>query len=180
MFCFLSDNVDHQYLYCMWNKNFLMRMTNYDGKNLIKIRYSVMFLVLTISFVMIGPAETIAQGTNATNATNASSTAAGGEAGGQTTVVMPAGSVDPNSQIGYDPDPVTVAPGSTVVWDNQDNALHTATSGDPTTAVPDGNFDSGMVGAMTQSQPITMPSEPGEYAYFCTLHPYLTGTVTVQ
>jgi len=37
-----------------------------------------------------------------------------------------------------------------------------------------------MVGAMTQSQPVTMPIEPGEYAYFCTLHPYLAGTVIVE
>ena len=134
---------------------------------------------MAISFVIIGPAEVLAQGTNATNATNASGTTAGG-AGGQTTVVMPAGSVDPNSAKGYEPDPVTVSPGSTIVWDNQDNALHTATSGDPTTAVPDGKFDTGMVGAMTQSQPTAMPTEPGEYTYFCTLHPFLVGTVTVQ
>ena len=128
------------------------------------------------SFVILGPGEAIAQGTNATNAT---SPAAGG-AGGQTTVVMPVGSLDPNAGVGYEPDPVTVSPGSTIVWDNQDNALHTATSGNAETATPDGKFDTGMVGAMTQSQPITMPAEPGEYTYFCTLHPYLVGSVTVQ
>jgi plastocyanin len=94
--------------------------------------------------------------------------------------VMPAGSLDPNAEIGYDSDPVTVSVGSSIIWDNQDNALHTATSGNPETAVPDGVFDPGMVGATTQSQPIAMPSEPGEYTYFCTLHPYLTGTVVVE
>ena len=57
--------------------------------------------------------------------------------------------------------------GSTIVWDNQDDALHTATSGNAETATPDGKFDTGMVGAMTQSQPVTMPTEPGEYTYFC-------------
>ena len=60
--------------------------------------------VLAISFVVMGPAEVVAQGTNATNATNASSTAGG--AGGQMTIVMPAGSVDPNSATGYDPAPL--------------------------------------------------------------------------
>ncbi len=153
-----------------------MIVTNHEGKLVSKIGYSVIFVVLAISFVVLGPAEAIAQGTNATNAT---SPAAGG-AGGQTTVVMPAGSMDPNAGIGYDPDPVTVSAGSSIIWDNQDNALHTATSGNPETAAPDGLFDSGMVGAKTQSQPIAMPSEPGEYAYFCTLHPYLTGTVVVE
>ena len=147
-----------------------MIVRNHEGKPVAKMGYSVVFVVLAISFVVLGPAEAIAQGTNATNAT---SPAAGG-AGGQTTVVMPVSSLDPNAGVGYDPDPATVSAGSSIIWDNQDNALHTATSGNPETAVPDGQFDSGMVGAMTQSQPITMPSEPGEYTYFCTLHPYLT------
>jgi plastocyanin len=156
-----------------------MISTNHVGKHAIKTGYSILFVVMAISFVTIVPAEVLAQGSNATNATNASGTAAGG-AGGQTTVVMPAGSLDPNSAKGYEPDPVTVSPGGSIVWDNQDNALHTATSGNAETATPDGKFDSGMVGAKTQSQPIAMPTEPGEYTYFCTLHPYLVGTVTVQ
>ena len=153
-----------------------MIVRNHEGKPVAKMGYSIIFVVLAISFVVLGPAEAIAQGTNATNATSP----AGGGAGGQTTVVMPAGSLDPNAGIGYDPDPVTVSAGSSIIWDNQDNALHTATSGNPETGTPDGQFDSGMVGAMTQSQPIAMPSEPGEFTYFCTLHPYLTGTVVVE
>ena len=152
-----------------------MISTKQDRKIGKKIEYSVLFAVLAISFIVIGPTDTIAQDTNTTNATGAS----GGQ-GGQTTVVMPAGSLDPNSGVGYDPDPVTVSPSSTIVWDNQDNALHTATSGSGETATPDGVFDTGMVGANTQSQPITMPAEPGEYPYFCVLHPYLTGTVIVE
>ena len=155
-----------------------MISTNHNGKDVRKTEYSTLFVLLAIPFVIIGPVEVLAQGTNASNVTNANSTAGG--AGDQITVVMPAGSVDPNSAKGYDPDPVTVSPGGSIVWDNQDNALHTATSGNAETATPDGKFDSGMVGATTQSQPITMPTEPGEYTYFCTLHPFLVGTVTVQ
>ena len=155
-----------------------MISTNHNGKDVRKTGYSTLFVLLAIPFVIIGPAEVLAQGTNASNVTNASSTDGG--AGDQVTVVMPAGSVDPNSAKWYDPDPVTVSPGGSIVWDNQDNALHTATSGNAETATPDGKFDSGMVGATTQSQPITMPTEPGEYTYFCTLHPFLVGTVTVQ
>jgi plastocyanin len=138
-----------------------------------KMGYSVLFVVLAISFVVLGPAEAIAQGSNATDATSPA-------AGDATIVVMPAGSLDPNAGIGYDPDPVTVSAGSSIIWDNQDNALHTATSGIAETTETDGLFDTGLVGAMTQSQPIAMPSEPGEYPYFCTLHPYLTGTVIVE
>lgn len=139
------------------------------------IGISVIIALLAMPLAGIGPSEALAQGNNTTNATSASGT---GE--GQVTVVMPAGSLDPNSGTGYNPDPVTVSAGGTIIWDNQDNALHTATSGDPETATPDGQFDTGLVGAMQQSQPITIPTEPGEYTYFCTLHPYLVGTVTVQ
>jgi plastocyanin len=157
-----------------------MLSTNPDRKAFKKIGRSTIFFVFAVSIAIGGQSEALSQGTNATttNATNA--TDASGGQGGQTTVAMLLGSVDPNTETGYDPDPVTVSPGAVIVWDNQDNALHTATSGDPTTAVPDGMFDSGLVGAMTQSQPVTMPSEPGEYTYFCTLHPFLTGTVVVQ
>ena len=46
---------------------------------------------------------------------------------------MPLGSSSSTSGEGYEPDPVTVSPGAIVVWDNEDNALHTATSGNPDT-----------------------------------------------
>jgi plastocyanin len=140
---------------------------------------SIISVILTISFVGIMPSETLAQGTNDTNATNATSTAnTTGAAGGETTVVMPLGSSGATSGAGYEPPEITVSPGATLMWDNKDNALHTATSGESPT--PDGKFDSGIVGANQQSKPITMPTEPGEYKYFCTLHPFLQGTVVVQ
>ena len=134
-------------------------------------------VILTVSFLGISPSETLAQGTNATNATGAANaTSAGG--GGETTVVMPLGSSAATSGAGYEPPTVTVSPGSSVIWDNRDNALHTATSGESPT--PDGKFDSGLIGANQASKPVTMPTEPGDYKYFCTLHPFLVGTITVQ
>ena len=144
---------------------------------------SMIFVLLAVSVAGLSPSEIFAQGTNATNATNAttagSANATGtSAAGGQTTVVMPLGSSAATSGAGFEPPEVTVSPGATIVWDNQDNALHTATSGKSPNA--DGKFDSGLVGAKQQSKPVTMPTEPGEYPYFCTLHPFLTGTVVVQ
>jgi plastocyanin len=141
---------------------------------------SMLSVLLTISFVGMVPSEILAQGTNATNATNATATAiaTSAAAGGQTTVVMPFGSSGATSGAGYEPPEVTVSPSATVVWDNQDSALHTATSGESST--PDGKFDTGVVGPNQVSGPVTMPAEPGDYRYFCTLHPFLVGTVTVQ
>ena len=134
---------------------------------------SMIFVLFAVSFAGIGPSEVLAQETNATNATGAGT-------GGATTVVMPLGSSAATGGAGYEPPEATVSPGASVIWDNQDNALHTATSGNPDTATPDGKFDTGIVGANQPSKPVTMPTEPGEYMYFCTLHPFLVGTVTVQ
>ena len=137
--------------------------------------YYKILLVGTISFLLtvsfMGTSELNAQETNATNATGASTVA------DQTTVVMPLGSSGATSGVGYEPPEVAVSPGSTVVWDNQDNALHTATSG--VSPNPDGKFDTGLLSAGQKSVPITMPNVVGEHPYFCTLHPFLTGTVSV-
>jgi plastocyanin len=141
---------------------------------------SIVSVLLTASILGTSPSETIAQGTNATNATGAANATGTAGGGGETTVVMPLGSSAATSGAGYEPATITVSPGATVVWDNQDNALHTATSGNPDTSTPDGKFDTGLVGANQQSKPVTIPTEPGDYTYFCTLHPFLVGTVTVQ
>jgi plastocyanin len=138
---------------------------------------SLVSVILTVSILGVSPSETMAQGTNATNATGAAN-ATGTAGGGETTVVMPLGSSASTSGAGYEPPTITASAGGTVVWDNQDNALHTATSGESPT--PDGKFDTGLIGANLESKPVTMPTEPGEYKYFCTLHPFLVGTVTVQ
>src|SRR5918995_4558858 len=157
---------------------FLMESEKYEMISLVGV--SIISALLTISFIGIAPSETLAQGTNATNAANATGTAntTNAGAGEETTVVMPLGSSAATSGAGYEPPEVTVSPGAIVVWDNNDNALHTATSGKSPTV--DGKFDTGIVGANQQSKPVTMPTEPGQYQYFCTLHPFLTGTVVVQ
>ena len=147
--------------------------------NCIVIGATMIFVLLAISFVGIVPSETLAQTTNTTTSAGAANaTSAGG--GGETTVIMPLGSSSATGGKGYEPAQITVSPGATVIWDNQDNALHTATSGNPETATPDGKFDTGLIGANQQSKPVTMPTEPGDYMYFCTLHPFLVGTVTVR
>jgi plastocyanin len=139
---------------------------------------SLVSVLMTVSILGMSPSETIAQGTNATNATGAANATGTAGGGGETTVVMPLGSSAATGGAGFEPAAITVSPGGTVIWDNQDNALHTATSGESPT--PDGKFDSGLLGANQESKPVTMPTEPGEYKYFCTLHPFLVGTVTVQ
>ena len=71
------------------------------------------------------------------------------------------------------------SPGSNIIWDNQDNALHTAISGDPQTVVLDGLFDTGYVMVNQQSDriPCLLTRDIHSYERF---HPFLTGTVIVN
>jgi plastocyanin len=106
------------------------------------------------------------------------SSAAAQESESETTVSMSKGSQAPDNPEFYEPAEVTVEAGETITWKNEDTAIHTATSGE--NATPDGKFDTSLVSPGQSSKPQAMPSEPGEYSYFCTLHPWMTGTVTVS
>jgi plastocyanin len=96
---------------------------------------------------------------------------------GGTTVSMAKGSQSADNPEFYVPAKTIVKAGETVTWKNDDTAIHTATSGKD--ATPDGRFDTSLVSPGQGSKPITMPNEPGQYPYFCTLHPWMEGTITV-
>jgi plastocyanin len=70
----------------------------------------------------------------------------------------------------YDPDPVQVETGGKVIWQNMDSAPHTATA-------DDGSFDTGTLEeGKLKSESF---KEPGNYTYFCEIHPTMHGTVEV-
>jgi nitrite reductase (NO-forming) len=76
----------------------------------------------------------------------------------------------------YDPNPVEVSAGSTITWTNDDSQPHTVTAGE--NAVPTGQFDSGiMAPAATWEHTF---DAPGEFPYYCILHPNMVGTVIVS
>lgn len=66
---------------------------------------------------------------------------------------------------------LTVAPGATITVDNRDNVAHTVTS-------RSGMFDTRDIAAGT-SVTFTAPSRAGNYSYICSIHQYMTGTLTV-
>ena len=70
---------------------------------------------------------------------------------------------------------LTVSAGATVNWTNQALLPHTTTSGVP--GAPSGEWDSGLL-AWTQDFSQTFDTS-GVFPYFCTIHQWMTGTVTV-
>lgn len=96
------------------------------------------------------------------------------------TVEMVKGSANEGCQKGnkcYSPFEAKITKGGTVTWKNADTAAHTATSGNLKTG-PDGKFDTGLVPAGGEfSQKF---DKSGKYDYFCIVHPWMTGKITVS
>ncbi len=69
----------------------------------------------------------------------------------------------------FGPDDLTVGVGTEIVWENRDDAPHTATA--------EGAFDSGQL-ERGDSYSLSF-DEPGTYEYICTIHPYMTATIVV-
>ena len=72
---------------------------------------------------------------------------------------------------------VTVDVGGEVTWSNDDSAAHTVTAGSAADG-PSGVFDSSLFMAGTTFSH-TFEAE-GEFPYFCMVHPWMQGIVTVQ
>ena len=102
-------------------------------------------------------------------------------AGPQTvTVDMPEGTALPGCEVDdacFIPADVTINVGDTVSWVNSDSAAHTVTSGSATDG-PTGIFDSSLVMAGAVFEHTF--GEAGTIEYFCMVHPWMEGTVTVN
>lgn len=75
------------------------------------------------------------------------------------------------------PSTVTINVGGEVVWKNVDTTYHSATSG-ITRDGPDGVFDSDLFPPGEEFSHIF--DTPGEYPYYCIVHPWMRGLVIVQ
>ena len=109
-------------------------------------------------------------------------------------VTIPKGSANPEVDITklgprqwYFPRQITVHTNDTIKWINQDTEAHTVTSGvgagieslmNNKRGTPNGIFDSGPF-KTGQSWTHTF-TNPGTYTYFCTIHPWMEGVVSVQ
>lgn len=73
----------------------------------------------------------------------------------------------------FGPATLTVAVGSTVTWTNRDDIPHTVVSTDDTKTFKSRVLDTDEKFSFTFSK-------AGTYSYFCSMHPKMTGQVTVQ
>ncbi len=110
------------------------------------------------------------------------------------TVTIPNGAANPTPDLTlqnlanwYDPGRLTVSSGDTVVWKNEDTEPHSVTSGQGAgiasaqtneKGTPDGAFDSDLF-APDESWSYTFHT-PGTFTYFCVIHPWMEGVVTVN
>ena len=95
-------------------------------------------------------------------------------------VEIPVGTSSPgceDSNACYLPADITVNAGDTVEWINVDTAAHTVTAGGPADG-PSGLFDSSLV--MADAAYSFTFEEAGNYDYFCMVHPWMVGSVTVN
>ena len=68
---------------------------------------------------------------------------------------------------------LTVAPGTKVVWANNDEEPHTVMSADGGMSFKSPALDTDDKFSFTFNK-------PGTYKYFCSIHPHMTGTIVVK
>ena len=78
----------------------------------------------------------------------------------------------------FAPNPLTVAPGTTVTWKNTDTVSHYVTSGKASDETTGTVFDSGNLIKPGSTYQFTF-ANAGTFDYFCSVHPWMTGQVIV-
>jgi nitrite reductase (NO-forming) len=97
----------------------------------------------------------------------------------QEAVSIAAGSSNPSATEFFVPAEISVPAGSTVTWTNDDTTIHTVVEGSAETASSGATpgFDSSII-APKATWDNTFDTA-GDFNYYCNLHPFMTGKVTV-
>jgi plastocyanin len=114
---------------------------------------------------------------NQTTSTQNSTTATGSQESGSISVSIVKDAALKGDKA-YQPNPITVKVGGEITWTNNDSQIHTATSGAPGSTDSGSVFDSGIL-SPGGSYSFTF-DQPGDFPYYCTLHPQMVGTVSVS
>lgn len=87
------------------------------------------------------------------------------------TISIVRGASNPNTNVPYFPSPINLPVRSTVIWVNNDTALHTVTSFNNA-------FDSPI---MVSNQQFNYTFfNVGYYSYYCKLHPFMNGIIAIS
>jgi nitrite reductase (NO-forming) len=93
-------------------------------------------------------------------------------------VSIVSGASSPSISKPYDPSPLTVKPGTSVTWTNNDSTIHTVTSGLPEQGEVGTLFDSSLISPGKTFTHIF--DKTGTFDYSCTLHPFMHAQVIVK
>ena len=132
------------------------------------------------------PAATVAptqqqQQPSTTNATagNATSSAAAGGGGGVTLTILEGSSIQGNPD--YDPDELKVKKGDKITVNNADTMPHTVTNGESGSDPNSGKlFDTSIINGGDSAEIDTSAVDAGAHPFYCMVHPYMTGSLTVE
>ena len=109
----------------------------------------------------------------------AATTGTAGGGGGPTINILEGAAVQGSPD--YDPDPLTASAGAEVTVVNQDTVPHTATSGTGPQDPQSGQlFDTSIINAGESATISLAQAKPGQQDFYCMIHPYMTGKITVQ
>jgi cytochrome c oxidase subunit II len=130
-------------------------------------------------FVEPQTAEATAEGQNATAQAPAQAPSQLAGPPGKPLTILEGASVQGSPN--FDPDTVTVKKGDKITVTNKDTLPHTVTSGtgptDPNNAK---QFDTSIIEAGATADIETTNLNAGQYPFFCSVHPYMTGKLVVQ
>jgi len=134
------------------------------------------FVNHAFAYASIGAVGVFKVGSSGQTSTTSTSTATQTTSSPQTGsvgVAINAGSALNTTSVYFSPPTITVVIGvnNTVIWTNDDSAEHTVTA-------TDGSFNSGSI-EPGQTFAYTFTA-PGTYTYYCTIHPWMRGTVIVK
>jgi cytochrome c oxidase subunit II len=119
-----------------------------------------------------------ANATTSAAAGNATSAATAG-GGGVTLTILEGSSIQGNPD--YDPDELTVKKGDKITVNNADTMPHTVTNGESGSDPNSGKlFDTSIINGGDSAEIDTSAVDAGAHPYYCMVHPYMTGSLTVE
>ena len=117
---------------------------------------------------------TQASGGNATSAATA-----GGGGGGVTLTILEGSSIQGNPD--FDPDELKVKKGDKITVNNADTMPHTVTNGESGSDPNSGKlFDTSIINGGDSAEIDTSTVDAGAHPFYCMVHPYMTGSLTVE